>query len=507
MVIKVKNLHDYNFLLKMENIDDLMRQKFDSDDPAERIPFSEEYWEQARLLLEKEEKRRRHKAWWWWLALALLVCAVVGLCRGFFSSKGKGIFGTTGADAHLMSSPAIHPAATADTFLIQSNTVNPTVEPPVSTPALPGTESVADIGSRPVLSNNQTMKKPAAATRLRPQNPQNKEALPSSARGGQILNTSSPTPIGAADSSANTDSKNKNTLLNQSDVAKNNAQTPASSPIISSSNPPVPSAGDSSSFRPFAEETPSFVPSLLSNGQLPVGLTPLPVPTRSLPVKTVVQAPIADRIQPVRDRRFQWHLALSGTVSQADTSGKWIGYSAGTHAGYRIGKDLTLSLGLKWRFVPGQEAPPNEASDTMPLMVERLRYSFGFHHERWARKTVGVHYFEVPLALHWQRKQWGFLAGAAGQWLLTDQQTIRYTVSSSLVPEKTTISRFVSGDKSRYTAFGMAAFIGADYALSRRISIGANIQYRFTPLFRFTAPGVSRQGLGNFDLGIKYRLY
>ena len=47
----------------MENIDDLMRQKFDSDDPGERFEFHEEYWEQAQTLLEKEEDKRRRRFW------------------------------------------------------------------------------------------------------------------------------------------------------------------------------------------------------------------------------------------------------------------------------------------------------------------------------------------------------------------------------------------------------------------------------------------------------------
>ena len=47
----------------MENIDDLMRQKFDSDDPGERFEFREEYWEQAQALLEKEDDKRRRRFW------------------------------------------------------------------------------------------------------------------------------------------------------------------------------------------------------------------------------------------------------------------------------------------------------------------------------------------------------------------------------------------------------------------------------------------------------------
>ena len=59
----------------MENIDDFMQRKFDSDDPAERFPFREEYWEQAQALIEADEQRRRKRRrflFWWFSGAALI---------------------------------------------------------------------------------------------------------------------------------------------------------------------------------------------------------------------------------------------------------------------------------------------------------------------------------------------------------------------------------------------------------------------------------------------------
>ena len=58
----------------MENIDELMRQKFNSEDPGERFEFQEEFWEQAQVLLEQEEQRRRRKIW---LFLIFALCFVL----------------------------------------------------------------------------------------------------------------------------------------------------------------------------------------------------------------------------------------------------------------------------------------------------------------------------------------------------------------------------------------------------------------------------------------------
>ena len=62
----------------MENLDDFMRKKFDTDAPVERFEFREEYWEQAQALLEAEEQRRRKRRRWliWWIFAGLLVAVV-----------------------------------------------------------------------------------------------------------------------------------------------------------------------------------------------------------------------------------------------------------------------------------------------------------------------------------------------------------------------------------------------------------------------------------------------
>jgi len=71
----------------VKNIDDLMQQKYDNDDPNGRFAFREEYWEQALALIEADEARRRKKRrWllWWCLAGLLLVAAGYGLGGGIF---------------------------------------------------------------------------------------------------------------------------------------------------------------------------------------------------------------------------------------------------------------------------------------------------------------------------------------------------------------------------------------------------------------------------------------
>ncbi|MDO8969440.1 MAG: hypothetical protein Q7U74_02060, partial [Saprospiraceae bacterium] len=76
----------------MDNIDDLMRQKFDADDPAARFEFQEEYWEQAQALLEQTEARRRKRRWMIWI----LVLGLMGWLGVEGVEKVEGVEGVEG---------------------------------------------------------------------------------------------------------------------------------------------------------------------------------------------------------------------------------------------------------------------------------------------------------------------------------------------------------------------------------------------------------------------------
>jgi hypothetical protein len=54
-----------------------MQYNYENDDPASRFEFREEYWEQAKALIEADEARRRRRRWllWWFFAGLLLVVA------------------------------------------------------------------------------------------------------------------------------------------------------------------------------------------------------------------------------------------------------------------------------------------------------------------------------------------------------------------------------------------------------------------------------------------------
>jgi cytoskeletal protein RodZ len=71
----------------MENLDDLMRKKFNTAEEAGRYEFQEQYWDQARALIEADErkrKRRRMLLWWWFGGIFILSMAGI---YGVINSK------------------------------------------------------------------------------------------------------------------------------------------------------------------------------------------------------------------------------------------------------------------------------------------------------------------------------------------------------------------------------------------------------------------------------------
>jgi len=244
-------------------------------------------------------------------------------------------------------------------------------------------------------------------------------------------------------------------------------------------------------------------------------IIPTPIPLFDLPdpifvprkIKVPEKAPVAQKTDPVQGKPFSFGLSLAGAAyQQLDTSGFWAGFTVGAFGEYRLNKYWSLMLGGQWRFVPGQNAS-NTAEPTNPVIVEHLRYSFGYKSELWRRETRGLHMLEIPFSAKWNQGRWGVEGGGAVGALLAVQNKTAYTVSSSLEPEKTTVSKFVKGIKTPYNSINFAAFAGASYQLNHRFSIMTRLNYRFTPVFKTDPEGVKNNGLGNVELGLRVRLF
>ncbi|MFN0034229.1 MAG: hypothetical protein ACKVUS_04125, partial [Saprospiraceae bacterium] len=243
---------------------------------------------------------------------------------------------------------------------------------------------------------------------------------------------------------------------------------------------------------------------------LPVPLTPVALPERIFaPRKVPVWAkePIANKVEPVKSQRLSLGLSLAGSAYQPDSVGRWAGWAVGFFGDYRLNKNVSLSLGAHWRFVPGGRVPAAAADSSKPNVVDLVRYSFGFQREQWQRKTQGLHYLEVPLSARWHKGSWGMEGGGAAGWLLGVQNRVTHTSESSLGGKTTEVKKFVKGDAAPYNQAYFSAFVGAEYRLNSRLALMARGQYRFTPVARNIPDAPRNKGLGNVDLGLRVRLF
>lgn len=474
----------------MDNIDDLMRQKFDSDDPGARFEFREEYWEQAQALLEQEEARRR-KGWLWWILGALLLISLCLLCW-----RGQGAIG--GVQTHK-EGDANRPLSTLNT--------ETRIEKP---------ENTGGVSAQP--------KDSTSSGHLQTASNKKKEEMPEASEG---VNRGSVRTIRNHPDAQNAPGSNRR------DAAKTTQQDSESKPKQLRKEAPFSKTSEAGSTVPVRENpgaeakqekadgaekskvqnTDVQVETPVSRLQYPMSI--LPTPLRALlipkqlpelkPVPTAKSEPIAKLPDPTKDSRFSVGLQLAGAAYPAsDTLGRWAGWTMGAFGGYKWKPDWSLRLGAQVRFMPGYQAV---ADSTHPVLVEQLRYSFGYSKEVYTRQTQGLYSLEMPLAVQWNKAAWGLEAGATAGMLFWVQDRTSLTKESSLDPTHTVVKKFVRGDASPYNKVYGSAFVGAEYRFAKRFAMMARAQYRLTPVFKNTQEVASNHGLGNVECGIRVRLF
>ena len=497
----------------MENIDDFMRQKFDSDDPGARFEFREEYWEQAQALLEKEEDRRRR--WWWILACLALAMALVALF--LFGPWGSGTVsqntGTTGDDLYgnaprreesiqraVPESPALGDTTTSLNRINKENLDRVSTQT-IGKDRISATKATNEnafhqrqLGEKGVSNVDQKVNNRGEFNR----NGKNKAvaALPDKDRAS--LTPSLPNPTGKNDTTTGDVSNNLNNSAG-STALDTNAQVSTPAFELPVQTPQTLQTA----------QTTTPQPSSLPIYCIPTPLTPFPLPERiPAPIKPSDKGneSIAEHAtRPVHDNRFSIGFSVSGTAYQpSDTSGRWAGWCLGAYGEYRLDQNWAFMLGVQGRFVPGFQA---ETDSAHPVNVEQLRYSFGFHRESWKRETCGFYALEIPLSAHWHKGPWGLEAGGAAGMLLLVQDRTEHTVSSSLEGAKTEVKRWIKGDRENYNPNYFSTFAGAEYRLNNRLSVTAKGQYRFKPVFKTVSEGTQNKGLGNVELGLRVRLF
>lgn len=464
----------------MENIDDFMRKKFDSDIPEERFEFQEEFWEQAQVLLEQDEARRRRRLWLFLgflLALCLLVWFLFAKWQNGFLSKHE----DSGAELGFSTQKTDHQSSINEKQAPQNSTViaSDTMSHLMYGAAHHNEQSSQEIilsrtpNNKQFISSKNTSSLEKREKKFSPKGDQNEPGTefsePSSV--SQANQHAAENPLASKTISDNSDN------IDTTNIA--NTQTPVTKQLVKQSLKCIPTP-----LLPFAIPIRAIVsPKLLKVGE----------------------RPIAEKTTPVRDQALSFGLYAAGTAyQQPDPTDNWAGWALGVYGDYRLNKQWSILLGAQMRIVPGHTAP---ADSTYPVEVELLRYSFGYKRETWHRETRGLFHAEVPISARWQKGPWGVEAGvAAGRLLGVHDRTTR-SVESSLEQTSITTKRIVKGNAEPYNKTSFSGFIGADYQLNDRLTVMTRGQYRFTPVFKTLGDGVKNKGVGNVELGLRVRLF
>lgn len=466
----------------MENIDDLMRQKFDSDDPGQRFEFQEEFWEQAQALLEQEENRRRRRLWLW-IALVLGIGLLVLLLSWCWDSR---VLSQQEQEHKLLTSERIEKAGTKEEAAAGLSKSNLPASPSVSGDTVAAGQTMEKkVFSNTAKATNRYIKDSATA--------QNDHSNSSKTIHATAQAKSEKTPLPAPN----------NTPKSGFEV------NPSLEPTQNLNLNPVETAPTSTQEAAQSSSVPPMANSKLSIFFLPIVPVLLPIPEhvpKAPGVNNEPNTPFAQQpTKPVADKRWSFGLAVAGSANQQrDTTGRRLGWTLGAYTAYQLNPNWSLMLGVQNRYLPAQGTLADSNNQNV---TEQLRYSFGYRLETWKRETRGLYLLEIPLSVHWNQGAWGLEGGAAAGMLWYVSERTESRVETSLEGAKTERRSFLNGSKTGYNQRYYTAFAGVSCQLNKRVAIMTRGQYRFTPVFETTADGATNKGLGSLELGLRVKLF
>lgn len=487
----------------MENIDDFMQRKFDSDDPAERFPFREEYWEQAQALIEADEQRRRKRRrfLFWWFFSGLLVGA--GALWLWLGQPGQASEWAAGKDA---AQPGVVSPATPPL----KNTLpgsDKSTEAKTSVSTKESSESVSDNSSKNIDNQQDRVGEEELKTGSAPE--KTKEPLASSALPGARKPASAPLKNNRKAPSAeqpynieksavpgdllsenNRPSRTKTTEQNEavkqvtSNVPDNQAPAQANAPVLPDNSIQA------------TDAAPTVRIALLEVLELPF---PPVLHARKNLVFHKTPKKYAAEIKPVSDKRFVWGAAASVSTWKSGT-----GYTAGIFGNYRLNAPWSLTAGLGLRYLPLATADPLPADSSEQISVQ-YRYSFGFERTEWRRTAVGLYYLEIPLAVRWQQGRLGVEAGVAPGVLLRARDQVTQTIESSLGGIETPVKRFETGEKTNFRRGYFSTFVLAEWRVVSGLGLTLRGNYRPGSILKPVENVAFEKYALGLDMGLRWR--
>lgn len=408
--------------MEKENLDDLMRQKFDTDDPGARFEFQEEYWEQAQAMLEADErKRKRRFLWWWWLGAG---CLLLGVGLWFWSSGNAHQGKTHSEQAIQKPNQEIRSKAQYDKDLLK-NSASGTSSDAAANPTDNPSETISAHTNKPATHTTASqIASPAEKHAKGQRNTEGKHSLAatwpvhSSASGEEKQDRSTQPPTDPLPKSSQLVGKLDDEKMGREQMPQSVSESKTAHHEVPATqildNAPSPSrtseieAGEplyaeiSNSEHREHQDIEQIQP---VDYQWPLLLPEVPFLPKADPSEC-----------PVFTNRYREPLLSVGLGASAlaffpSNKGTQWGGAAGIFADYRLSRSWSISSGVAWRYLPLSTLVADSIYE--PLIAEQLRYSFGFEQVRTSIRPLGLHTIEIPIALRWHSGHWYLEGGAS----------------------------------------------------------------------------------------------
>lgn len=436
-------------------LEDFMRQQFNGEDPAERFPFREEYWEQAKVLLEaaEQERRRRKFLWWWCLGVGVLLVVSAGIYQTFFR---------TSLPKESQEDTRFSIKGTPDQ---QSKGLKPITDNRFSATAKDSVQNahIATNGTKTPDLDFQRIAKPKVTKP--PQAHSNHSSAPgpkkSVAKTGQM-------DLQSFSTASLVEATNKTEELGSKKQGETTTDT----------------AGHYKTALP--KSNLEGLP-LLNYILLP--LTP-----------PMFDGPQSPTIKPSKTERRGLGIVAGAPIYADAPSGRQAGAVVGLYVASAFREYWTLSLGVQWRYRP--------IATLETILTDRnVRYSFGYTVDEWRQENWAVHYIEVPMSV---QRRWGrqnMEAGfVPGMLLGASDRLLRQR--SSLYPETTEVleTKYSEGNKSYYRPLYISTFVGGGWAFNRHMELYGRIFYRPNSLRKNIGEASGLKGKIWPELGLRLSL-
>lgn len=456
----------------MENIDDFMQRKFDSDDPASRFPFREEYWEQAQALIEADERRkkRRRLLFWWCSAGALAGIAVLWLWLG-------------------------KPVPTDDLVSSHPSDTVPATERKQETAPLPTTSNNAPIETRGYNASNaapeQNEKNGLKAS-------ENKEPSEDFDRNEHSVHPNSTEKNGRYSMPSNAQQKNLKSFQNTQPLhAPENAKVQKSNSSetdnfqINASIPNQKTVPNNSVSRvQTADNTSSDMPGVVASNALTMAKDSIQV-LKQVTLLDLLALPFAPAkhakkktslprfpyqpmpIKPVVDKRFAWEAGVDIISWKAGQ-----GFAGQLATTYALNTRWKVFAGVQYRYLPLPEQMSASADSAANTSVQ-YKYSFGLERLETRRIHQAMNTLEIPVGIRWQSGRLGISAGLAPGFLLSVKDRFSQIRETTLGGVKELDGYSGLGEKTGFQNTYLRMSLSAEWRILPQL--GLHIQGNYRP--------------------------